>query len=132
MGAVEISDESLSRWIAEKLEPMPNDTPDEVAVLDEWPLSNGKNWQLVSSYGEGDVLHWEPRNMVTDPAMTVMLLEKMGTAELEPDLSYENGCWHVYTLRDVGPQFVDFSRKLKIGRAVAEAWAIANGFQEVR
>ena len=69
-----ISDEELSRLIAAHLEPM-NKLPDIDEENCKTVVDFGIRCWTIESRHKYDQ-HFEPRNMVTDPAMSMMLLEK--------------------------------------------------------
>lgn len=89
-----MTDDELSRWIAEKLEPLstlPNDDDCDMADMESFPTDCWlASWRLSQVTGF-HVPSWQPRDMVNDPAMTVMLLIEMKkagmsfTIESEPD-----------------------------------------------
>jgi hypothetical protein len=99
-----LTDEELSRWIVERIP--------EAKHL-------------------GGDRQWYPNDMVHDPAMTLMLLER-----LLSDGNYE--CIIASDGIEMGAEleaphqgkqsFLVSLRKNTLGRAVAEAWAIANGW----
>jgi hypothetical protein len=98
----EVTDEDLSLWIAEKFRE-----------------TNFRAW------------HENP-NMVTDPAMTVMLLEKMAANCDEPCLFHEiresNTGWFAYVETTTWRR--DEIVLKTLGRAVAEAFALASGWTD--
>ena len=126
----DLSDEELSRWIAEKLEPEPE------RGLPYWkrceiPCSacdgTGANADRTAScrrcQGYGKVYSRCPRDMVNDAAMTVMLMEKMNEDDNKP-LTL---CGTIRTMWRM--DWGGFTAQSKtLGRAVAEAFALANGF----
>ncbi len=115
-----LTDEQISRWIAEKLG-WRWGTRDQFAP--KYPDNLGECWWFEGRpYAFAEL----PR-YTTDPAMTVMLLEKlagdggfslagssMGFSCLALRMSIEDssGC------------------KAVLGRAVAEAWMLASGYEE--
>ena len=133
-----ISDEELVRMIAEKLEPfstLPN--PEHRSVSPFGRDSQHGAW-VCTLANDGIPLKrkathvWMPQDMVNDPAMTVKLLEKLhddfGNVALCGDNGWgvtvchidENGVETVYTRPSL-------TNSQTIGRAVAEAWALAMG-----
>ena len=111
-----LSDKDLSRWIAEKL---------------------GWTWQSCGVRGEKP--HWhepvvngyrchvtgrEP-DMVNDPAMTVMLLEKRCFYDIR---KHPRG-WVFTDEKGVDHKHVNNLSVMSLGRAVAEAFALASGWE---
>lgn len=144
MKVSELTDEQLSGFIAKKLEPfakLPKPTDAEFDLYlanncQRW-LKEFKCWEMRFVFEDGDKGGWQPRDMVNDPAMTVMLLEKLWR---DPDRE----CYLTFnivglranqyeieiTASESGWQhgvksFVHYSEKL--GRCVAEAAALALG-----
>ncbi len=91
----ELTDRDLSKWIAEKLEPNPGD------------------------YDDAD---WQARDMVNDPAMTLMLLEKLMASQFSTNLLLKN---HRAVIETFELGRATYS---SLPRAVAEAFALANGW----
>lgn len=130
---ITLTDEQLSRWIAEKLEPKPTYSPKVTGhiglsvMTDLSTHSVAWQWDFQSK-------QWHPRDLVSNPEMTVMLMEKMhefGNVVIAGD----NG-WgvSVYFIDENGIE-TWYSRPSQtnnqlLGRAVAEAWALANGYHE--
>lgn len=123
----ELSDSDLSRWIAEKLEIKPK----------EWQLDAPYLKHIAWQYVEK---RWEPRDMVHDPAMTVMLLEKlMREPKRDCYLTFDHygELANQYEL-EIGVTDAGYAQGLRgfilhgaqLGRAVAEAFALANGWTE--
>ncbi len=113
----DLTDDEVSRWIAEKLEPGMNKR--HPPFLHISPL---QCWQ-------GDVNHiFQPRDMIHDASMTVMLLEKLAEYGLrfdsETSLSFhpelKTWCASICGITGVG--------RKHLGRAVAEAFMLANGY----
>lgn len=113
------TDVELSRWIAEKLA----DT--------RYPGASdiGYSWNPDWNNGSGRM---EPRDMVHDATMTVMLLEKLlplnefgSTVTLR---RYTGSRVNISVAVEV--HSIGTSSEGKLGRAVAEAFAIANGAAE--
>lgn len=120
----ELTDEQISQWIAEKLEPKP-----AIGISYSKMAAEGRLWW----YGEqnGYIKCW-PRDMVSDPAMTVMLLEKLLKSGF-------NDVQHTTTLtywKNVAKWECDEGAAKRalttqsLGRAVAEAFMLANGWTE--
>lgn len=115
MKVSELSDNELSRLIAESIEPKPDYSrvPDNRPEMWEW------REMLEDVYG------WKARDMVTDPSMTMMLMERgkmhvmyskwptgLGEQMRETGwLATSGGPWQ--------------GRSDRLGRAVAEAYAVA-------
>ena len=139
---ITLSDEALSRWIAEKIEPMPTKRPN-------WSHAESATKVWVSAFkgyyrkayppnqeGYPEAWYgWKVRDMVNDPAMTVMLMERAGIG-VEPTTNGFDGkrqdCWQAYPLDfSKDPlRIYAFTGYGSIGRAVAEAFALANGYHE--
>ena len=128
----DFSDEQLSRWIAEKLEPLstlPNEDDCDHADMEAFPTEYWLASYRMSRVTCMHVPSWEPRDMVNDPAMTVMLLEKMP----EPSLWLESNPGDAVKIWGCS---ADMSTNLdngwsdRIGRAVAESFALAHGWTE--
>lgn len=122
----EMANEQKNRWIAEKLEPF-----ESLPALrdEEWsgvgsPLCA---WAGISDYGEGDIPKWVPRNFIADPAMTVMLLEKLREkhAEIRLDADYVG-----MTIGRNGDNYWQASSNITVGQAVADAWMLSMGYPE--
>lgn len=121
----QLSDEELSRWIASKIE------PEATLPWDCGGYSTLRVWRRNKRMMEHKFeWHWTPRDMVSDPAMTVLLLEKLlkkganicgsGAAVIGaewPDVVVEYGA--------TTEQSVTSSR---LGRAICEAFALANNY----
>lgn len=114
-----MTDEALSLKIAEFLEPEP--TMDSKCWVLRWPMysSSGvlpKDWR-------------RPRNMVTDPAMTVMLTEDAYFLSLKSRINGDAKQYQATFLKGVvsKPFVCESDWDLSIGRAVAEAFARAKG-----
>ena len=125
-----LSDLELSRWIAEKIEPSET-LPHVYAKLS--PLAV---WECRRQFtGHTFQFEWQPRDMVNDPAMT-MLLQKIliarrdlgfhGAMTLVFDSYTITGTWMQIAKR-TGKEFADVE---DLGRAWAEAFALANGWEE--
>lgn len=121
---IKLSDEECSRWIAEKLEPKPVNTsvPEQPSPLGFW-----RSVYHHDTYrGSTD---WQPRDMVNDPAMTVMLMEKLGSTG---DIQII-GMGEHWQFRHLGPApemeeiIVD---AYPLGRAVCEAFMLASGYKD--
>ena len=128
----ELTDEQLSRWIAKKLEPCP--AKDAIPAGSTYNVSKPSRWLLVGvsstgawwchfdidfGYSIGD---WQPRDIVNDPAMTVMLLEKLSRYYVELSGRFINGTMHYICNKHLNPTLV-------LGRAVAEAFTLCQGFK---
>ena len=162
----DLSDEALSRWIAEKIEPNPVClfTPVEAfpkgGTMGGRYLSKEKCWFI--QYGENEPHgHNEPRDMVNDAQMTLMLMTEMKKRDMrftiysEPDYREATD---IDAHKDAINEFRDYGISLQwgdsncpyhkpydpedghgftdleliadsIGRAVAEAYALAHGWK---
>ena len=133
---ITLSDAELSRWIAEKMEPLsslPNEDDCDSADMQDFPTDCWIASFRLSLVTGMHVPGWQPRDMVNDPAMTVMLMERgpicvtrckkagrpKGWTAFKPDFSLDGP-----GDRDVWPE------NDTIGRAVADAWCLANGYHE--
>ena len=120
----QLSADELSRWICERL---------------GWKFGNRD--QCAPEYPDDlDQCWWcqgipcsesELPNAVTNPAMTVMLLEKMpaGGVMFVPEYKW----WRAFSDYSLYYEETTYTNEVEaasIGRAVAEAWALANGYQE--
>ncbi len=124
MNIQELSDEKLSRWIAEKIEPKPEGEPWTVPLdspLRVWHAS------IASAICDGrQPAYWKLRDMVSDPAMTVMLMEKLLSVQrLDIWTHFAGGDVHINTLN---PLIHGCSKTL--GRSVAMTFALANGWTD--
>lgn len=107
----EMSNEEKSRWIAEKLEP----TPAFLLVYEDptsYRYSSGRMWAWSNT--EDIAPSWQPRDFITDPAMTLMLLEKLMNDK-------RRDCF-AQGLRS----FVRYHAEL--GQLVADCWMLSMGF----
>ena len=137
MNVRDVSDEILSGWICKKLEPMPLHQDTLWHIETRRYDSRAGYWTLHRHSGkpieDSESWYWTSRNMVNDPAMTVMLLGKMTEPQLWDERTSEErgrgdpiywGC-----TANMADEFgAVFSENL--GRAVAEAFALANGWTE--
>lgn len=135
----ELPDADLSRWIAEKMEPMPDYTPtitgaigglivmtDHASVTEAWMFRFGQQ-QGPNAYC------WLPRDMVNDPAMTVMLIGLLSDRNLVIRRAEDHKEWVVYFWEDRVNNSVPIAKTIhsgNLGRAVAEGFALANGWKE--
>lgn len=112
-----ISNSNLSNWIAEKLEPLE-------PLLKRRPkpgylmISDGLCWQADATH------HWRARDMVNDPAMTVMLLGQLLDLEDFSDILIQKHHGR-FTSGRTGVH----AQARELGRAIAENFAIAHGMQ---
>jgi len=122
----DMSKAELSRWIAEKREPfltLPEAT-EPILLGERGRPSPLKAWCETSDYETGDVPYWRPRDFVDDP-LTLMLMGEL--------LNTKKAYW--LEKRDDEIIFgrvntVRATPRISLGRAVAEEWALVNGFQE--
>lgn len=119
MTLLHVSDEQLSRMIAEHLEPMP-----EGVSIAEYGV-HGKGCWRKSYNGQ-----WETRDMVNDPAMTVTLLAHHGFVSLnfiEDGAKFYEACFcgESSHSEECGAK-METATNTRLGRAVAEAYALAN------
>lgn len=130
----EVSDQELSRWIAEKLEPEPekiNEHGDSRGGWWLWCYQHRLHGTEIVDTGK-----WQPRNVVNDPALTVKLIEHSGFVSLflledgkEPCIYHAEFCGAVSHSLDCGENMRVASNP-DPGRAIAEAFALANGWIE--
>lgn len=124
----EVTNEELSRWIAEKLEAEP---PSCSFTLDfpRPPRSPLGYWSLMYSYLTLHMMTRKatPRDMVNDPAMTVMLLERMIRLDCTRLVfrHWPDGCR--LDLHFVDGRLIGIPAET-VGRAVAEAAALTLGW----
>ena len=120
-----MSDEALSRWIAEKLEPLSllPPLPDELVVGDHMP--GPTCWIAVQRYSEGDIVRWQFRDMIHDPVMTVMLITNGATSvQFAPSPCEGETKFCAYKLETEISQQGNGP-----GRAIAEAFALSKGIE---
>lgn len=118
----EISDEDLNIWIATQLEPLsslPNADECDKQDMDNFPTECWIASFRMSRIALMHVPSWEPRDMVNDPAMTVMLLEKLASGDFVRSRSLER-------IREAMARVV--WDKISVGRAVAQAFALSLGW----
>jgi hypothetical protein len=123
-----LTDEELSRWICDKLEPLHtvglNRVNGKVTSFEGfWTAGDG--WESMPSKDK-----LKPRDMVNDPAMTVMLLIEV----IRQSDVLLSGLGVLSGLGDrigITLEHLDVERIAaeKLGRAVAEAFALANGWK---
>ena len=123
----DLSDDELSRWIAEKLEPKSALTP-ATAYVSMWGLHKGTTcWRTernAASLKIDDWVQWQPRDMVNDAAMMAMLMESGISVQVEPMPRDDEAKFCAYKLE------TEISVQHNVlGRAVAEASALANGWE---
>jgi len=117
-----MTDAELSLKIAEFLEPKPGESP----IVDrEGKLSSKQVWIYVVHHHPGcEGCGWRPRNMVNDPAMTILLMKR-------PDFVRVQLFMDSFTKANM--YFAEFKDPIRqcehkyLGRAVAEAFARAKG-----
>lgn len=128
-----MTDAELNMAIAELIEPKPSNDHEYMAIGD---TSDGEGW--VSGWDTNDETGisypgWHPRDFCSDPACTVMLLERLVVARGFVSLS----AWISSPMRIcLTGQFVEgiwksdepstFAASHQLGRAVAEAFWLAN------
>lgn len=123
----QVSDQQLSKWIRNKLHPW----DESRCRICGWPLKptieEGCTQESCSQRPAPINRADEAANYVNDPAMTVLLLEKMPVHySLIRGVS---GDWFVNKHLS-GNQTEYVSGVPKLGRAVAEAWAKTHGWTE--
>lgn len=128
MNISEVSGVRLSEWIAERLEPVASlPEPSEAAVIDDSYPSPLNCWYSVCLFEEADIPRWQHRDMVNDSAMTVMLMEELIKLGRRLHFSEKGLCVFQGEPWDkTAPLGTDFHGPL--GRAVADAFAVANGW----
>ncbi len=124
-----LTDKGLNLKIAESLEPRPEYKAsmriDGVAQDLDGQFSKLKAWVYVIHQSGCEGCGWMPRDFVNDPAMTVMLMEKI--IREYSHIVFENwpdGCR--LTCHRLGGQPEAFIAE-EIGRSIAEAYARAKG-----
>jgi hypothetical protein len=129
---VKLSDEELSRWICNKEEP--ESSLSEVV----WTKTQSSSFPSRANVRPGELsprgywkigpgMKWKRRDMVHDAQMTVMLLDSLLEGH---DLKIERAS--PYFLHYFDGSVWSEVQADSLGRAIAEAWALANGFQEAR
>ena len=114
----DLSDEDLSRWIVDGLEPLTQDK-----YGDAQPLITA----LEPQYWVWCDGIWQPRDMVNDAAMTVMLMERgLGSLDWVSDGTFK--MWRGGFERQDHSR-IEYITAKSLGRAVAEAFALANGWE---
>lgn len=109
----EMTGEQKSWWIAEHLQPL-STLPSIQDYIETWGTARSKKYWHPSYDGT----QWEAKDMVNDPAMTVMLLE----SETNGDLG--DGYLFLLTVA------CEWKRTRDIKIAVADTFMLANGWKE--
>lgn len=136
-----MTDEELSLKIAEFLEPKPKQgdsytyaifpSPTEETIpniygipIAKYQRSIGGAWRRhITVSSTVDLFEWEHRNMATDPAMTVRLMQD---DDFDAVLALDDGGFHVRFIKcESRERFT--SQGESLGRVVAEAFARAKG-----
>lgn len=132
----EISDADLSLWIANKLEPKPNDWSEHLyfSPKNAWLCHNPQSNVRVGQY------EWVARDMVNDTEMTVMLMDSLMRDERRDCyLSFErvgqNAQQYEFEIGVTEFGFHQGQRGVVIhgkqfGRLIAEAFALAQGWPD--
>jgi hypothetical protein len=129
---VKLSDEELSRWICNKEEP--ESSLSEVV----WTKTQSSSFPSRANVRPGELsprgywkigpgMKWKRRDMVHDAQMTVMLLSRLALQQIVALDICDDGSTGI-----LNAQLELITEAPSLGRAVAEAWALANGFQEAR
>ena len=123
----DLTDGQLSRWIAEKLEPLESLPKENVSPS---PLGF---WHRPRVFTGHTFDHsWQPRDMVNDPAMTVMLLANRKFVSLNQIEDCDEGPWEAcfckHAQHSIACEAFATVMADTMQRAVAEAFALANGF----
>ena len=116
----EMTHEQKSRWIAEKLEPMPS------------KAATGGRFSRTEYWVGTEDGHWQPRDMINDPAMTVILLkELLRCRDHECIISQDEieMSWRL-AAGDTGHSFMVSLIKNTLEQGVADSFMKANGFEE--
>jgi hypothetical protein len=146
-----LTDDELSRWIAEKLEPKPKD-PGGPPYVFTTNKSKTAFWQLlpyVPAVAHSLVAtapieyHWYPADMVNDPVMTSLLLDTLAAndewccVDLHCDVPAKR--WRCSVTRmstdehdEHKPAERSFATGERRGRAVAELFAMVHGLPPER
>lgn len=135
MKVLQLSDKELSRMIAEFLEPKPDEhlcsgrpyNPYAYRNVYECPacLFRGLKQRTFQFFTFTNKDCWQPRDMVNDPEMTVLLLEKLLPLGIGPRLSitaHGRPCCGISGFENGWSCPAD-----TLGRAIAESFALANG-----
>ena len=119
----DITNDELSLWIADKHEPQPDVTGLE--GIDPVKIGQTGVWVCAFPYENDDEATVVPRDMVEDPEMTIMLTNWL----------IENG-YSLHIWRGDMPRVTIAVHDEKylylitpLGRAIAEAWALVNGWK---
>ncbi len=118
MNLTPLTDEQISVWIAEKLEP-----PVTRGFLptDGFPAYSKTSHWICRHLKDG----WQPRDFVNDAEMTVILLEKLLDTRKAYWLEKRGDDILFERANTSDPQYYP-----TLGRAVAEAFMLAHGYQE--
>lgn len=117
MKIADVHDFQLSEWIAQKIEPvLPPEPKGDANYLSpercyRWNIGGALRWE------------WQAQDFVNDPAMTVMLFDKMHATVVHISEGY-NVLYHA----DNMPHWT--GSRPHLGRTLAEAFALANGWTE--
>lgn len=124
----QLTDEELSLWIANfleplsTLEPMPTGREDKEAFPDVSPL---RFWVLATR----PEWHWKPTNSVNDPACTVMLIERMLPTHTMTAVALSAACFQEKETGQMHGAGI-FKHDYPFRRAIAQCFALANGYKE--
>lgn len=118
-----MSDEELNMWIAEKLEPQPSHrtaprqvAPGSPSICDGWKCPG---WTEAGGY------IWQPRAFCSDPACTMMLIQRGVSVQVENEPLFEDSTR--YCAYWMGLKIGSSVNGNDLGRVVAESFALASG-----
>jgi len=120
----EMSDESCSRWIAEHIEPKPEEVTGDWECWGgdfhgEFLWSPARSWYL--GY-DGVIRHGD---FVNDSVLWSMLMRQLLDADINLTFTHRT---LIAAHREHGPE--RFIGRKEIGRCICEAWMLANGWTE--
>ena len=131
----DLTDTDLNRWIAAKVEPIPSWDLRKMHA-EHWESDKGFWWRPMADAIHDYEIH-DPicHNAVTDPALTITLLEKLlqrGDVDFSTTSTPDNPnrpyyCYAEDSLQSSITPYRGYGPS--IGRAIAEAWALANGWK---
>jgi hypothetical protein len=121
-----LSDEELSRLIAGLIEPLASLPNPDTCDYQDMEAFDSRCWLASYELSRISLMHvpvWRPRDMVNDPAMTILLLEKMNEDE-DMDLKITGKVERSWDVKFGTSWVIHYDR---LGRAVAEAYGLVKG-----
>lgn len=127
MNISELTDEELSLWIAEKIEPKPTGDPTQCCACGRRVSHDVHSlaWTMIRDF-QTDRIVWIPRYSVNNSAMIVMLLDRMLAEGYEVLMMKHKDTYAVYL--ELGLMNFPTDTAATLGRVVAESFALSNGF----